>query len=384
MAKLNAHSGGATVLDDARGDFYRPPSSQEVEPRPARPVRPAAEDEVEGEPFLRARRRVPVRKGILPPWAKTRWGKAVLVVGGLAVVAAGATVVLLTRNFLNHDPRFRIESAAAIQTMGNTELSRADLLSVFGGDIGHNLFFVPLGERRAQLERFPWVETATVMRVLPNQLRVAVKERTPIAFVQVHGRIELADKDGVILDMPPQEMAAKHYAFPVVSGINPGDPLSVRRARMQIYQRFIADLDATGEKISSQLSEIDLSDPADVKATVPSAGTDLVLQFGQEDFLARWRNYEAHIAQWRQQYPNLAGVDLRYEHEVVLKLNQTAQANPAAPSAPTGTAANPAAAATPRKAAAAAPKAAHPAVAKKAAVHRAHSQAAKHAGRGAR
>jgi cell division protein FtsQ len=291
----------------------------------------------------------------------------------------------LTRNFLDHDPRFRIDSAASIQTMGNTELSRGDLLSVFGTDIGHNLFFVPIAERRAELERFPWVERATVMRVLPNQLRVAVKERTPIAFVQVKGRIELADIGGVILDMSPREMAAKHYSFPVVSGINPGDPLSVRSARMQIYQRFISDLDSGTEKVSPQLSEIDLSDPADVKATVPSAGTDLVLQFGQEDFLARWRNYEAHIAQWRQQYPNLAGVDLRYDREVVLKLNPAAQpAGPASAGAAT-------AAAAPRATspAAAAPKAAHAAKAKKAAVKgrpttRVHSQAARHAGRGAR
>lgn len=377
MAKLSAHSGGV-VLDDARGDFYRPSSNQDVEPRPARPVRPAAgPEEDEGEPFLRARRRVPVRKGILPPWAKTRWGKAVLVIGGLTVVAAGATVVLLTRNFLDHDPRFRIESAAAIQTMGNTELSRSDLLSVFGEDIGHNLFFVPLSERRAQLERFPWVETATVMRVMPNQLRVAVKERTPIAFVQVHGRIELADKDGVILDMPPQEMAAKRYSFPVVSGINPGDPLSVRSARMHVYQRFVAELDSTGEKISSQLSEIDLSDPVDVKATVPSAGTDLVLQFGQEDFLARWRNYQAHVAQWRQQYPNLVGVDLRYDRQVVLKLSP--KADPPAS----------AAAANPAPAVSRADAAAHPAKVKKAAAKfrpaaKGHSPASKHARRGAR
>lgn len=377
MAKISTNSGSATLLDDARGGFYRPVANQEVEPRPARPPRPAADDDEE-EPFLRARRRVPVRKGILPTWAKTRWGKVVLVVGGLTAIGAGATVVLLTRDFLDHDPRFRIDSAASIQTMGNTELSRADLLSVFGTDIGHNLFFVPLGQRRAALEHFPWVERATVMRVLPNQLRVAVKERTPIAFVQVRGRIEMADIGGVILDMSPREMAAKHYSFPVVSGINPGDPLSVRSARMQIYQRFITELDSGGEKVSPQLSEIDLSDPADVKATVPSAGTDLVLQFGQEDFLARWRNYEAHIAQWRQQYPNLGGVDLRYEHEVVLKLNQVAQA--ASPAAASSAAQAPTSAA-PRKAAAEAPKAAP---AKKAAVHRANSQAAKHAGRGAR
>ena len=167
------------------------------------------------------------------------------------------------------------------------------------------------------------------MRLLPNQLRVAVTERTPIAFVQVRGRIELADADGVLLTMTPQQMAARHYSFPVVSGIVPADPLSVRSARMHLYQRFIADLDSTGEPISAQLSEVDLSDPNDVRATVPANGSDLLLYFGQEDFLARWRNYQAHIAQWQQQYPKLASIDLRYDREVVLKM----AADPAAPSA---------------------------------------------------
>lgn len=231
-----------------------------------------------------------------------------------------------------------ITSSTSIQTVGNSQLTRADLLSVFGSDIGRNLFFVPLAERRAELEQIPWVEHATVMRVLPNQLRVAVSERTPIAFVEINGQIELADGAGVILQMSPQDMAARHYSFPVVLGINPGDPLSVRGARMQLYQRFLEDLDSGGEKVSSRLSEVDLSDPEDVKATVPENGTDLLLYFGQEDFLARWQNYEAHITQWRAQYPNLASVDLRYEREVVLKMaNAPADANaagtPAAPAA---------------------------------------------------
>ena len=146
---------------------------------------------------------------------------------------------------------------------------------------------------------------------------------------------------------------------------------------MHVYQRFVAELDSTGEKISSQLSEIDLSDPVDVKATVPSAGTDLVLQFGQEDFLPRWRNYEAHVAQWRQQYPNLVGVDLRYDRQVVLKLSP--KADPPAS----------AAAANPAPAVSRADAAAHPAKVKKAAakarpVIKGHSPASKHARRGAR
>jgi cell division protein FtsQ len=379
VAKTSANSGSATLLDEPRTDFYRQPADQETVQRAPRTSRaPAAADDEAGEPFLRTRRRVPVRRGWLPAWAKTRWGKVLLAVSALAVILACAGTVLAARSFLDHDPHFRIASAASVQTVGNSQLTRDDLLSVFGGDIGRNLFLVPLATRRAELERFSWVEHATVMRVLPNQLRVSVTERTPVAFVQVHGRIELADAAGVILDMTPREMAEKHYSFPVVSGINPGDPASVRAARMEVYQRFLGELDASGEKISGRLSEIDLSDPEDVRATVPGSGTDVELQFGQEDFLARWRNYEAHIAQWRAQYPNLAAVDLRYEHEVVLKMTPDATPAPGAAAAAPATAAN----RTPKAAPAA--KKPVPVKAKKPAVTPHGTQTAKHAGTGAR
>ncbi|HEY6446125.1 MAG TPA: FtsQ-type POTRA domain-containing protein [Acidobacteriaceae bacterium] len=341
MARTSGNNGGATFADEPRTEFYRPQAAQEGASRPARSVRAASEEEADaGEPFLRSRRRVPVRRGILPPWAKTRWGKIGLAAGSVTALAAGMTLAMATRNFLDTDPRFRIDSADSIQTVGNSQLSRYDLLSVFGSDIGRNLFFVPLAARRAELEHYPWVQRATVMRILPNQLRVEVAERTPIAFVNVGGRIELADGAGVILNMSPQEIAAKHYSFPVVRGINPGDPLSMRGARMAIYQRFLHDLDSGGEKVSTQLSEVDLSDPEDVRATVAAGNSDMKLQFGQEDFLARWRNYAAHIGQWRGQYPNLAGVDLRYEHEVVLKMAHEAGTN--APSAGTAVSSTPA------------------------------------------
>jgi cell division protein FtsQ len=320
VAKTNLNT-GATILDDPPADLDRPLAARGFAARLSRPARATADpDDDAEEPFLRARRRVPVRRGLLPAWARSPLGRLAFAAALLAALGLIAALLVAARSFLDHDPRFRIDSSASIQTLGNSQLSRAELLSVFGSDIGRNLFFVPLSQRRTALEQIPWVRQATVMRLLPNQLRVAITERTPIAFVQVRGRIELADADGVILTMTPRQMAARHYSFPVVSGIAPADPLSIRSARMHLYQRFIADLDSTGEHISAQLSEVDLSDPDDVRATVPANGSDLLLHFGQEDFLARWRNYQAHVAQWQQQYPKLASIDLRYDREVVLKM----------------------------------------------------------------
>lgn len=339
MAKTEAPtSRGATLVDDELDEaFLRPASASR--PRADRDVAAdrlaarVADSVGEDDAFLRTRRRVPVRKGILPSWAKTRWGRIVLLISALLLLAGAVWLVIAARDFLDHDPRFRIDTTASIQTLGNSQLTREDLLSVFGSDIGRNVFFIPLSERRSELEHIPWVEHATVMRLLPNQLRVSVRERTPIAFVRVGDQVKLVDAAGVILDMPPAMIAARHFSFPVVAGINPNDPLSTRGPRMRIYQKFIADLDSSGQKISSDLSEVDLSDPEDVRATLPAGATDMLLHFGDEKFLARYRTYQAHLAEWQQQYPHLASVDLRYDTQVVLKMadGQPVDADPPPP-----------------------------------------------------
>jgi cell division protein FtsQ len=277
----------------------------------------------EEDAFLRARRRVPVRRGLIPT---SRWGRIaaaaclVFAIGGLVLLAVGI------RNFFRDDPRFRIAASSSIQIMGNSQVTRSELLSVFGSDLGRNIFFIPLAERRAALQQLPWVEHATVMRLLPDQLRIAIVERTPVAFVRHGNTIGLVDAHGVFLHLSPAAMAARHYSFPVVSGISAKDPLPLRAARMQLYQQFIHDLDSAGDKVSNQLSEVDISDPEDVWALLPAQGSDIQVHFGDSDFLARYRSYQQHLPEWRQQYPHLASVDMRYENQVVLDMTQSAAA----------------------------------------------------------
>ena len=67
--------------------------------------------------------------------------------------------------------------------------------------MGRNVFFVPLNDRRRQLEKIPWIEKATVMRVLPDELRISVVERTPVALVRHGQQIGLVDANGVLLSM---------------------------------------------------------------------------------------------------------------------------------------------------------------------------------------
>jgi cell division protein FtsQ len=248
---------------------------------------------------------------------------------GLAIVFSAVGVsAYAVKNFLDHDARFRIAGTSNIQATGLGQVSRAEMLPVFGEDIGRNIFFVPINERRKQLEQIPWIEHATVMRLLPDQIRISVVERKPIAFLRQGSQVGLVDANGVLLTEPPAMMAQHHYSFPVVTGINSRDPIASRRARMETYQRLIGELDANGQHLSDQVSEIDLSDPEDARVLMPEQGTDIVAHFGSDHFMERYQRYKAHIAEWRQQYPKLAEVDLRYEQQVVLQMTGGANAAP--------------------------------------------------------
>jgi cell division protein FtsQ len=316
--------------DEPMGQFYRPtaPSparakiTQETASERSAARRLAEQASGDGEDreedaFLRARRRIPVRRGLIPA---SRAGRIGVAAAAVFAICALWLVAIGIRNFFRDDPRFRIASSSSIQIMGNSQVTRSELLSVFGSDLGRNIFFIPLSARRISLEQLPWVEHAIVMRLLPDQLRVAIIERTPVAFVRQGNAIGLVDAHGVFLHLPPAVMAAKHYSFPVVSGISDKDPLPVRAARMHLYQQFISDLDSGGAKVSTQLSEVDISDPEDVWALLPAQGSDIQVHFGDSDFLARYRSYQQHLPEWRQQYPHLASVDMRYENQVVLDM----------------------------------------------------------------
>jgi cell division protein FtsQ len=256
------------------------------------------------------------------PWWRpaSTAGRVLLLLATLAVLSGLAATAYLLKSYLDRDERFRIAGAGNIAVSGLTEVSRAEMLPVFGEDIGRNIFFVPLNERRRQLEQLPWVERATVMRLLPDQIRVSVVERRPVAFVRMGQQIGLVDTNGVLLTMPAAMMAQRHYSFPVVTGFDAHDTLASRKARMAVYQRLLAELDANGQRLSEQISEIDLTDPADAKVLMPEQGGDILAHFGEDQFLERYQRYKAHISEWRQQYPKLAAVDLRYEQQVVLEM----------------------------------------------------------------
>ena len=297
---------------------------QPVAPRRARREFSDEPEVVEGEGgYNRGRKRAGLRltfRGGLP---ETMVGRIIAGVTGLAILGGATAGALATRRVMLRDQRFVIAGPAAIETVGNQHLQRTELLHALGADVGRNVFRLSLEAQRAELERIPWVERATVMRILPDRLRASVVERTPVAFVREKGQIGLVDNNGVLLDL--RQGGGESYSFPVVTGVLAKDAPSERAARMKIFSEFMAALDATGEHVSAKLSEVDLSNPEDVKALIPDSGAEVLVHFGDSEYLDRYRKYEAHLGEWRQQYPKLASVDMRYDRQAVLEMQPGAE-----------------------------------------------------------
>lgn len=301
-------------------------SARTMKPPRAIPARETDSDFIDLEQeeeaqFLRTERRVPVRRAGLPKKA-VRQLRRVFVIA-IAVAAFGC-MAYAAYGYGTHSWRFRIDSSDNVELSGVNNASRAQVMQVAAADIGRNTFSVPLEERKRQLEQIPWVESATVMRLLPNRLGVEIHERTPVAFVQIGSKISLIDAKGVVMGLPANRQMK--YSFPVVRGIAEAEPLSSRAAAMKIYTRMAQELDSAGDdgaRYTRQLSEVDLSDPEDVKVLANEGSGTLLIHLGAQDFLERYKLYLAHIMEWRQQYANLQSVDLRYEGQIVLNPDAT-------------------------------------------------------------
>jgi cell division protein FtsQ len=291
---------------------------EELYPPSAHPAREELDDarlvdlDVDEEsPFLRGQKRVSARRSALPKKTASRllWTSLVAAILCVAAVAAAALYEYGERSW-----RFRVESSDNIEVTGMQNVTKAQIMEVMGADIGRNIFFIPLAQQKAQLEQIPWVESASVMRFVPNRLKVEIHERTPIAFARVGPRISLIDAGGTLMELPQKHK----YSFPVILGMNPGEPLSTRAPRMKAYNELVQDLDSGGARYSQDLSEVDLTDLENLKVRVNDPAGDVLVELGASEYLKRYKTYVSHVREWRQQFQKLESVNLRYDNQVIV------------------------------------------------------------------
>jgi cell division protein FtsQ len=300
VERVKAMPRNAATADDS----YRPDAVHEDEPR-----------------YLRRQKPVEIRRKKFGGKSASFYRRAFV----FGVVATGLiTAAALAGDFLYHSPQVALLKPEQIELSGNHVVSRDAVLQQFVRDRGRSVLSIPLDTRRSALEELSWVETANVQRILPNRIRVEISERTPIAFLRNGTELGLIDAHGVILDRPRGE----DFQFPIVTGLSDSVSREERGRRMATYQQFLRDIDVVRAGSSDRVSEIDLSNPKDLRAVMTgiSSANDsqaVTIQFGAADFGGKYRLVVDNFAQWQASNGHVRNIDLQYSKQVILNTDSS-------------------------------------------------------------
>ena len=289
---------------------------------PSEPENPSREVSASEEPrYLRRQKPVEIRRR---KFGKRTWPfyRRVLVAGACVIV--GGILIYEAASFFLYSPRVALTNLDQIEVTGNRYVTRQSIVERFSKDEGKSVLLVPLDDRRQALENIPWVEHAVVSRILPDRIRVELVERTPVAFLRTGTDLGLIDAHGVLFDRPVEG----DFQFPVVSGITESIPAAQRELRMGLYTGLLHDLDQVKQGASDHVSEVDLSDATDLRATLAGlsqmglTGLDdqgpVLVHFGNKDFESKFRILMENFVQWRSSAGRVESVDLRFSKQVVV------------------------------------------------------------------
>ena len=281
----------------------------------------AADDEPR---YLRRQKPVEIRRKKFggKSWSFYRrlfvWTLVGIVLAALAVVAG---------RFLLYSPQLLLLKPDQIEVTGNHIVAREEILKLFIQDRNRSVLRVPLDARRAEIQQLPWVEEASVQRILPNRLKVFITERTPVAFFRNGSELTLIDGQGVLLDRP----AGEDFHFPIITGLSEAVPREEREKRVETYLEFMKDVDLVRPGSSERVSELDLGNPRNLLAVLTGLGSGdeahaIVVHFGQNDFTGKYRMLVENFAQWQASVGQVRSIDLQYSRQVVVNPDTSAPA----------------------------------------------------------
>jgi cell division protein FtsQ len=278
---------------------------------------------VDDEPrYLRRQKPVEIRRKKFSGRGWSFYRRILLVwTGGLASVAAA----WYGTQFLLYSPTLQLLKPEQIEVSGNHVVSREAVLQRFVPDRNRSVLRISLDGRRNQLEQLPWVESASVQRILPNRIRVELTERTPIAFLRSSHELSLIDAHGVILDRPRDE----DLHFPVVTGVSEDLPREQREKRMQLYQEFMKDIEMVRGGSSENVSEADLSNPKDLRVVMTGLASAMdsqavTIHFGSSDFSGKYKMLVDNFSQWQANAGRIQSIDLQFSRQVVVNPDTSA------------------------------------------------------------
>ncbi len=238
------------------------------------------------------------------------------IVGVVCVLLLGAATAASAYRYAANSNLLELRE---VDIYGCRRLDPARLQKIVREGFPSNLLRIDLNKLQSRLEQEPWVHRAEIRRILPASLKIYVVERVPSVIGEVGGELELLDNEGVLLDH--YEPSYGKLDVPVLSGLL-GDSVEAYRvlqeqnsARVRLGLQLLAEIEAVTPDSTRSISEVDLSDPGNIKIVLVDDTAEIFL--GDRDFGKRFQAFMTEYPQAKSQYGEMSSVNLRFFPDIV-------------------------------------------------------------------
>jgi len=222
--------------------------------------------------------------------------------GMLLLILVALSGVLASQNF-QQIGRFISKPIRLVQMENSLQrVDESDVRAVLAAHLGAGYFGVDVRAIKAQLERNPWIEQATITRQWPDTLSVAISEEVAIARWR---ESSLLNQYGESFEPDSLE---HDQALPLLNG-----PAGTERRVMEQYQLFSQMLFSTGLRIRA----LDFNERGSWSLVLSN---DVRMTLGSNDVLERMQRfvtlYERYLF---NEFSLIETVDLRYNHGISIR-----------------------------------------------------------------
>jgi cell division protein FtsQ len=253
------------------------------------------------------------RRARVSPARKRRWWRP-----SWWTVARVATASIVVAFALYQTLGFVLasETVTRITVAGNQRMSRGEVLGLLDGLSGASIVMTDLESWRQKLLASPWVADASIRRMFPGTLAVAVTERHPIGIARLKNTLFLIDGTGAVIDE-----FGPNYAdldLPIVDGLGASaeENASHDASRAALAGRLMSELESR-PGMAARVSQIDVTDRRN--AVVLLKGDTAFLRLGDERFAERVQAYLDLAPALRERMPGIDYVDLRFGERIVVR-----------------------------------------------------------------
>lgn len=214
-----------------------------------------------------------------------------------------------------------------IEVGGNTKLSKTEILEIAGVNVGDNLFAIDADDIENGIISNPWIYEVKVERGFPDRLSIKIKERKPIAFINLDV-LCFVDETGTIFK---RTSLGDDIDLPMITGLKREDineegriyELSIKAINLLhlLAKRETDNYAANSNQPFFELgnlSEINVDKDYGITLYTMQEGTRIEL--GDMDFIEGLERLD-NIIKAKNGLSEIEFIGLNYKNGVVVRLN---------------------------------------------------------------